>query len=217
MFCQQLWMYICIGYILPTIVEYCSVGGCLCALQAQGWGIYMFWDIYLYWICFANNFGVLFVWGLYICIGYILPTIVECCSVRGCQCALRAQGWGLNMIWDVYLYWIYSANNCGVFSVRRCQCAVRAQGWGLNMIWDMYLYDLTIYYKDGDTAKNSINMVKFTPLHRALLQRDHRQGAGLTRELHCPSWAGARLSWRGGWSLPSRQLRCAAQGLRPAS
>ena len=140
---------------------------------------------------------------------------MECCSVRRCQCALRAQGWGLNMIWDVY--WIYSANNCGVFSVRRCQCAVRAQGWGLNMIWDMYLYDLTIYYKDGDTAKNSINMVKFTPLHRALLQRDHRQGAGLTRELHCPSWAGARLSWRGGWSLPSRQLRCAAQGLRPAS
>ena len=47
--------------------------------------------------------------------------------------------------------------------------------------------DLTIYYKDGGTAKNSRNMVKFTPLHRALLQRDHRQGAGLTRELHCPS------------------------------
>ena len=42
MFCQQLWMYICIGYILPTIVEYCSDGGWLCALQAQGWGIYMF-------------------------------------------------------------------------------------------------------------------------------------------------------------------------------
>ena len=35
-------IYICIGYILPTIVEYCSVGGCLCALRAQGWGIYMF-------------------------------------------------------------------------------------------------------------------------------------------------------------------------------
>jgi hypothetical protein len=64
-FCQQLWGFVqlggvcvpfghkvgactcseicfCIGYILPTIVESSSVGGCLCALRAQGWGLYMF-------------------------------------------------------------------------------------------------------------------------------------------------------------------------------
>ena len=69
-FCQQLWGFVqlggvcvpfghkvgactcseicfCIGYILPTIVESSSVGGCLCALRAQGWGLYMFWYMYL--------------------------------------------------------------------------------------------------------------------------------------------------------------------------
>ena len=38
-FCNK---YICIGYILPTIGGHISVGGCLCALWAQGWGIYIF-------------------------------------------------------------------------------------------------------------------------------------------------------------------------------
>ena len=33
---------ICIGYILPTIVECCSFGGCLCALRAQGWKIILY-------------------------------------------------------------------------------------------------------------------------------------------------------------------------------
>ena len=83
MFRQQLWMYICIGYILPTIMVCCSVGeckfvldifcqqlwgvvqlgGCLCALRAQGWVMYIFLDMCLYWIYFSNNCGVLFTWG----------------------------------------------------------------------------------------------------------------------------------------------------------
>ena len=33
----QLNKYICIGYILPTIGGYMTVGGCLCALRALGW------------------------------------------------------------------------------------------------------------------------------------------------------------------------------------
>ena len=36
-FCNE---YICIGYILPTIGGFMSVGGCLCALWAQGWKVF---------------------------------------------------------------------------------------------------------------------------------------------------------------------------------
>ena len=45
-FCQQLgkymsveFLYIGIGYILPTIGGYMSFGGCQCSLREQGWGI----------------------------------------------------------------------------------------------------------------------------------------------------------------------------------
>ena len=73
-------IYICIGYILPTIGGYMSVAECLCALWAQGWGIY----IHLYWIYTSNN------WEIYVSfkvsvrplgpgfgnIHYIIPTFV---------------------------------------------------------------------------------------------------------------------------------------------
>ena len=42
-----------------------------------------------------------------ICIGYNLPTIVGCCSVGGCL-------WVMLIFLDMCLYWINSANNCGV-------------------------------------------------------------------------------------------------------
>ena len=50
-------VYIGIGYIPATIGEYTSVGGCLGGLQAQAWGMCIFWNIHL--------------------IGYILQTIGE--------------------------------------------------------------------------------------------------------------------------------------------
>ena len=43
-FCQQLW----------GVIQF---GGCLCALRAPGWGMYIFWDIDLYWIYSANKCG----------------------------------------------------------------------------------------------------------------------------------------------------------------
>ena len=35
-------IFICIGYILPTIGGYMSFGGCQCSLREQGWGICIF-------------------------------------------------------------------------------------------------------------------------------------------------------------------------------
>ena len=39
-------MYTCIGYKLPTFGEYMLVGGFLCALRAQGWGICLVRDVH---------------------------------------------------------------------------------------------------------------------------------------------------------------------------
>ena len=39
--CTFSYMYTCIGYKLPTFGECMSVGGFLCALRAQGWGIFL--------------------------------------------------------------------------------------------------------------------------------------------------------------------------------
>ena len=49
--------HICIGCILPTNGVCCSFGGRLCALRAQGWRMYFFWDMYLYWI-WCQQMGV---------------------------------------------------------------------------------------------------------------------------------------------------------------
>ena len=51
-----------------------------------------------------------------ICIGYLLPTNVECCSVGGCLCALRAQGWGMNIL-QCCGWWM-----SGVVNVRDGEC-----------------------------------------------------------------------------------------------
>ena len=37
--CTFSYMYTCIGYKLPTFGDYMLVGGFLCALRPQGWGI----------------------------------------------------------------------------------------------------------------------------------------------------------------------------------
>ena len=39
-----------------------SVGGCLCALWAQGWGIYILLFVNFYWIYTANNRGIYVSW-----------------------------------------------------------------------------------------------------------------------------------------------------------
>ena len=43
----QLNIYICIGYILPTIGGYMTVGGCLCALPGAGLGNMCQLNIYI--------------------------------------------------------------------------------------------------------------------------------------------------------------------------
>ena len=98
----------------------------------------------MYWICSANNIGVLFVWGVYICIGYILPTIVECCSVGGCLCALRAQGWVMYIFLDMCLYWIYSANNYGVLFTWWGVCVPFGHRVG-SLIFLRYVFVLDIF------------------------------------------------------------------------
>ena len=82
--------YICIGYVLPTIV-----------------------DVHLYWIYSANNCGVLFRWGLSVCpsstrLGHL--HVLRYIFVLDMFCQ---QLWGVVRLRVVHLYWIYSANNCG--------------------------------------------------------------------------------------------------------
>ena len=62
----QLYSYIGIGYVIPTIGGNVSVRGFLCAQECT----------------FCN---------IYTCIGYMLPTFGENISVGGFLCALRAQ------------------------------------------------------------------------------------------------------------------------------
>ena len=68
--------------------------------------------------------------NIYICIGYILPTIGGYMTVGGCLCALPGAGLGnmcqLNIY--IYLYWIYSANNWGIYDILRV--SVRPSGAG---------------------------------------------------------------------------------------
>ena len=83
--------YICIGYVLPTIV-----------------------DVHLYWIYSANNCGVLFSWGLSVCpsstrLGHL--HVLRYIFVLDMFCQ---QLWGVVRLRVVHLYWIYSANNCRV-------------------------------------------------------------------------------------------------------
>ena len=110
---------ICIGYILPTFVGCCSVGGCLCALRAQGWVMYIFLDMCFYWIYSANNCGVLFTWGVSVCpsgtgLGDVHFLRYEFVLDKFCQHLWGVVHLGGIRFLDMCLYWIYSANNCGV-------------------------------------------------------------------------------------------------------
>ena len=119
--------YICIGYVLPTIV-----------------------DVHLYWIYSANNCRVLFSWGLSVChsgtrLGHL--HVLRYIFVLDMFCQ---QLWGVVRLGGVHLYWIYSANGflcalctlstvhlqryilptlMGCNSVGGCLCALRAPGW----------------------------------------------------------------------------------------
>ena len=53
--CTFSYMYTCIGYKLPTFGEYMLVGGFLCALRAQGWGICLVRNVHFL-ICIPDNF-----------------------------------------------------------------------------------------------------------------------------------------------------------------
>ena len=108
--------YICIGYVLPTIV-----------------------DVHLYWIYSANNCRVLFSWGLSVChsgtrLGHL--HVLRYIFVLDMFCQ---QLWGVVRLGGVHLYWIYSANGF--------LCALRAQGWENVPFWNMY--QLNIYVGIG--------------------------------------------------------------------
>ena len=55
--CTFLNIYVGIEYIMPTLGGSMWVVGFLCALRAQGWGIYIFEYIFWYWIYHANTWG----------------------------------------------------------------------------------------------------------------------------------------------------------------
>ena len=61
--------YIGNGYILATIGGYTSIGGCLCVLRAQGWGMCNFQSMLIleYMYILKNAYSLT----------YILPTIGE--------------------------------------------------------------------------------------------------------------------------------------------
>ena len=69
----------------------CSVGGCLCALRAQGWVMYIFLDMHFYWIYFANNCGVLFTWGVSVCTCQGVTCLPDRTSARGTSARLHAR------------------------------------------------------------------------------------------------------------------------------
>ena len=50
----------------------------------------LFWNIFLYWIHNANNFWSSLIWGHNITIKILW---------RSCLCALRALGWGIQILW----------------------------------------------------------------------------------------------------------------------
>ena len=77
----------------------------------------------LNWIYSANNCGVLFTWGVSVCpsgtgfgneqfLRYVFVLDIYCqqlwnvVHLRGCLCALRAQGWGMYIFREMYLHWI---------------------------------------------------------------------------------------------------------------
>ena len=139
--------YICIGYVLPTIGGCCLFGGCTFVLDIicqQLWSVVQLGgvcvpfgykvgactcsetyicigyvlptivDVHLYWIYSANNCGVLFSWGLSVCpsstrLGHL--HVLRYIFVLDMFCQ---QLWGVVRLRVVHLYWIYSANNCRV-------------------------------------------------------------------------------------------------------
>ena len=111
-------IYICIGYVLPTIVGCCSFGGCTFVLDIfcqQLWSV-----VQLGAVCvpFGHKVGAFTCSEIYICIGYVLPTILGCCSFWGCTYSeicicigyRMPTNWDLVPVGQLLLYWTYNAN-----------------------------------------------------------------------------------------------------------
>ena len=82
-------------YILQTIVGCCSLCGVSVCPSGTGLG-----HVHFLRYVFVLDIFCQQLWGV--------VHLVEC------LCALRAQGWVMYIFLDMCLYWIYSANNCGV-------------------------------------------------------------------------------------------------------
>ena len=145
-FCQQFCtIYICIEYMLPRIGGYKSVGYIFIVIGyiLPTIRVYMYKlkgacapfgckvkNTFLYWLYTANNWGKKFqlhiyinkIWywlysakkncTIYTCIGYMLPTIGGYRSVgyKYWYCIYSANNWGMYVRY-IYWYRIYSANN----------------------------------------------------------------------------------------------------------
>ena len=69
--------------------------------------------------------------------------------VGGYLCALWAQGWGIYIFLFVLLYWIYTANNLGIYV--SCSVSVHPLGTGLgNIQFVIYTFVLDIFGKKLD-------------------------------------------------------------------
>ena len=95
--------------------------------------------------------------NIYICIGYILPTIGGLMSVGGCVCAL----WhiGIHFVIYIHLYWVYTANNWGIYV--SCRMSMWFSGTGLGNI---HTFVLDIYFQQlGDICQFQSVCAPFGP------------------------------------------------------
>ena len=88
------------------------------------WGKYVSW----YWINSDNNWGYICKLNLYVCFGYILPTIEEYMLVE-----------------FIYWHWIYSANNWGIYV-----------SWIYILVLDIFSQHWGIYVNRRDSSKCTI-------------------------------------------------------------
>ena len=115
----QLNIWVGIEYILPTLGGWMWVGEFLCALRAQGWLIYIFWNIQWY---DSIAYMLPTIWGIYVSWIYSLVLDISCqhlgdeCKLEG-FCVPFGHRVGKYIFWDfilvanifqeVYISWIY--------------------------------------------------------------------------------------------------------------
>ena len=161
----QLNIWVGIEYILPTLGGWMWVGEFLCALRAQGWVIYIFWNIQWY-----NSIAYMLptIWGIYVSWIYSLVLIYRA-NTWGMNVCWRVSvrplgaGWGNiyfekyilveYIFWEIYISWIYmlvldiSCQHLG--DEYKLGVSVRPSGAGLENVHFWNIYQLNIYVGIG--------------------------------------------------------------------